>query len=142
MVDAVQSGGYGVLGLYAAQAPVVPETPPQSVPATTNAQPVASVPPVQPAAAVGSGPIPAGEPTADDASTSGRDFSGQRQALAQQATVAVSLAAGETRSSDTTNGASDSAPGNTATGRAFRAYTRGGDGTASVRTGRMLSVSA
>ena len=142
MVDAVQSGGYGVLGLYAVQAPVVPETPSQPAPATTTTQPVASVPPVQPAAAVGSGPIPAGEPTAGDASTSGRDFSGQRQALAQQATVAVSLADGETRAAAGTFGASDSAPVSAATDRALRAYARGGHATSAARPGRMLSVSA
>ena len=32
MIDAVDSGGFGVLGLYAARAPVVPE-PPASPPA-------------------------------------------------------------------------------------------------------------
>ena len=36
MIDAVDSGGFGVLGLYAARAPVVPE-PPASPPVTSSA---------------------------------------------------------------------------------------------------------
>ncbi|EFL50365.1 conserved hypothetical protein [Solidesulfovibrio fructosivorans JJ]] len=144
MIDAVDSGGYGVLGLYAAQAPVVPDPPVRAASAATGMntpQAVAAVPPVQEAAAVGSEPVPAGESSRDGASTPGRDFAGQGQALARQAAVAVSVTASETGSTATTTSASGQTTSDAARNRGLRAYARNGEATAS-RSAPMLTAQA
>ncbi|UJX41941.1 hypothetical protein K9F62_04435 [Desulfovibrio sp. JY] len=148
MIDAVDSGGYGVLGLYAAQAPVVPDPPVRATSATGSAtgadagQAVAAVPPVQEAAAVGSGPVSAGDASQDGASTGGRDFAGQGQTLARQAAVAVSLTASADIASPTNaTSASDRGTSGTVQTRALRAYARNGETTAS-RPAPMLTAQA
>ncbi|MFU2210969.1 hypothetical protein [Solidesulfovibrio sp. C21] len=143
MIDAVDSGGYGVLGLYAAQAPVVPDPPVRAASATGAAagQVVAAVPPVQEAAAVGSGPVSAGEASQDGAATGGRDFAGQGQALARQVAVAVSLTVSTETSPTNAASASDQGTSGTAQTRALRAYARNGETTAS-RSAPMLTAQA
>jgi hypothetical protein len=148
MVDAVESGGYGVLGLYVLQAPTVPAPSPQ--PATTAAPDVSvsAVAPVEAAQAVGSGPIAAADPEAGSENSGGRDYSGEGQAMARQTAVAASLAGdsvSETEKGQDTE--TDDAPTVDATstassGRAFRAYAQAGNATRSIETGAMVAISA
>ncbi|MHC1791325.1 hypothetical protein [Solidesulfovibrio sp.] len=126
MIDAVDSGGYGVLGLYAAQAPVVPDPPP-SPPATGPGADAA--PGVAAGAAVqGSGPLPPAQAGADGSPTPGRDFGDSGQGLARQSTVLTALAASAPAARAAATGSQ--APTATASGRAIRAYDRAGTATA------------
>lgn len=142
MVDAVESGGYGVLGLYAVQAPVVPASPPQP-PATTATDAAApAIVAIEPAKALGSGPVAASDPGADGAATSGREFSEQGQSLARQAAVAVSLAGAAASGAAEARPTGQAGAGlpTTSSGRAFRAYARTGDTKNESRAGAMLSA--
>jgi len=145
MVDAVQSGGYGVLGLYAAQAPTVPEpaTQPTAAAGGTAANPLAlaAVPTAEAAQQVGSEPVPAASAGADSGQTLSRDYSGESQAQMRQATVAASLYGSVQAGGTTTSSTSSSSA--TPSGRAARAYAKTGGLTASgpTRTGSMLSSS-
>jgi hypothetical protein len=148
MIDAVESGGYGVLGLYAAQVPTVPDPTPQ--PATTAGPDVqvSAVAQVEAAQAVGSGPVAAADPETGSGNSGGRDYSGEGEALARQTVVAASLAgdsASETAKGQDTE--TDEAPAtdvtSTATsGRAFRAYAQAGNAVRSIETGAMVAISA
>jgi hypothetical protein len=149
MVDAVESGGYGVLGLYVAQAPIVPEPSPQ--PATTAAPdlPVTAAAQVEAAQAVGSGPVAAADPQAGGSGTDGRDYSGEGQAMARQTAVAASLygdsasESGQTgQGAETGDASATDATSTASSGRAFRAYAQAGDMTRSVETGAMVAVTA
>ncbi|MHC1712657.1 MAG: hypothetical protein AB9872_10970 [Solidesulfovibrio sp.] len=146
MVDAVESGGYGVLGLYAAQVPTVPDSTP--LPATTagpDAQ-VSAVAPVEAAQAVGSGPVAAADPEAGSGNSGGRDYSGEGQALARQTAVAASLAedsaSEEAKGQDTDEAPAADATSAPSSGRAFRAYAQAGNVIRSVETGVMVAISA
>ena len=136
MIDAVDSGGFGVLGLYAARAPVVPE-PPASPPAVGS--PVDSAGAAQAATSIqghGSGPLAAADPGADGSASQGRDFGDSAQGQARQTTVLTALvaasgaarngAAGGSATSSATSSAS-AAPAS----RALRAYSRAGTSVAS-----------
>lgn len=147
MVDGVQSGGYGVLGLYAAQTPPTPEPPASrtAVAAETTAQAstlsAAATP--EPAHQIGSEPVAAASSTDGSGQTLGRDYAGQGQAQARQAAVAVSLfAASQSGSASATSASSATADSGATAGRASRAYTRTAAGTSatSPRTGSMLST--
>ena len=144
MIDAVDSGGYGVLGLYAAQAPVVPEAP--SAPPVTSSETGSARPAqaVQPAQAQGSGPLPAADPGADGSATAGRDFGDSGQGLARQAAVLTTLAgASGPAAGSAATGSPASTP--TSSGRALRAYDRAGTATTaggSARTGVMVATRA
>ena len=127
MIDAVDSGGFGVLGLYAAQAPVVRE-PPASPPATGSV--VEATGAAQAAASVqgqGSGPLAAADPGADGSGAQGRDFGDSAQGQARQTAVLTALAAtsGMARSGAARSSAASSPAAAPAT-RALRAYGRAG----------------
>ena len=136
MIDAVDSGGFGVLGLYAARAPVVPE-PPDSPPVTSSAaEPTGTTQDASSALAQGSGPLPAAEPGADGSATPGRDFGDSAQGQARQTTVLTALAAasGAARNGAAGGSATSSAtPSSSAApaSRALRAYSRAGTSVAS-----------
>ena len=146
MVDAVQSGGYGVLGLYAAQAPTVPEpaTQPTAAAGGTAANPLAlaAVSTAEAAQQVGSEPVPAASAGAGSGQTLGRDYFGGSQAQTRQAAVAASLY-GSVQAGTGTTTSSTSSSAATPSGRAARAYAKTGSLTASgpTRTGSMLSSS-
>jgi len=131
MIDAVDSGGFGVLGLYAARAPVVPE-PPASPPVSGST--VDSAGAAQAATSVqgqGSGPLAAADPGANGSASQGRDFGDSAQGQARQTTVLTALvgasgaaqsgAAGGAATSFSTPSSSP-APAS----RALRAYSRAG----------------
>jgi len=145
MVDAVQSGGYGVLGLYGAQAPVVAESPAPQPAVTATSQPTGqgvalAAPVIEAAQAVGSGPVPPADGGSAGGETAGRDYAGEGQAQARQTAVAASLAgaaavAGQGEAGATTATGSRS-NGN---GQAARSYAR--TGAASLpRAGAMFSA--
>jgi len=97
MVDAVQSGGYGVLGLYGAQAPVVAESPAPRPAVTATSQPAGqgvalAAPVIEAAQATGSGPVPPADGGSAGGETAGRDYAGEGQSQARQTAVAASLA--------------------------------------------------
>lgn len=141
MIDAVDSGGYGVLGLYAAQAPVVADPPPASRSTGSPDAPIAAVAAVPEAAAVGSEPVAAADAGQEGAQTGGRRYADEGQAGARQAAVAASLATA-TAASGTTGGsvaASEQTPA-ASTGRTLRAYSRSGQGTGSASRGAMLTA--
>ena len=127
MIDAVDSGGFGVLGLYAARAPVVPE-PPASPPVTSSAaEPTGTTQDASSALAQGSGPLPAAEPGADGSATPGRDFGDSAQGQARQTAVLTALVAtsGAARGGATVASPAASASATPAT-RVLRAYGRAG----------------
>lgn len=135
MIDAVDSGGYGVLGLYAAQAPVVPEAPSPPPVTSPASEPARVSQAVQPILNQGSVPVTPSEPGADGSAMGGRDFGDSGQGLARQAVVLTSLvaASGPTAGSSTTGLQTTSTP---STGRALRAYDRAGATTAAGSSGR------
>ena len=127
MIDAVDSGGFGVLGLYAARAPVVPE-PPASPPVTSYAaEPTGTTQDASSALAQGSGPLPAAEPGADGSATPGRDFGDSAQGQARQTAVLTALVATSGAARSGAAAASPAAsPQATPATRALRAYGRAG----------------
>jgi hypothetical protein len=150
MVDAVTSGGYGMLGLYAAQAPAVPAPPPPAAAASPADGPALAVAPVEPAQALGSGPVAEAAPGAgtgggaDGEAAFGQAFSSQGQALARQAAVAVSLAGGPPAGGGSATAAR---PGDTDTavaspGQASRAYVRTRFAASARPAGAMFSAKA
>ena len=127
MIDAVDSGGFGVLGLYAARAPVAPE-PPDSPPVTSSAaEPTGTTQDASSALAQGSGPLPAADPGADGSATPGRDFGDSAQGQARQTAVLTALVA---TSGAARNGAAAAPPAAspqaTPATRVLRAYGRAG----------------
>lgn len=127
MIDAVDSGGFGVLGLYAARAPVVPE-PPDSPPVTSSAaEPAGTTQDAASALGQGSGPLPAAEPGADGSATPGRDFGDSAQGQARQTAVLTALVATSGAARNGAAAASLAASPQTAPAtRALRAYGRAG----------------
>ncbi|EHJ48156.1 hypothetical protein DFW101_2150 [Solidesulfovibrio carbinoliphilus subsp. oakridgensis] len=156
MVDAVTSGGYGMLGLYAAQAPVVPAPPPPAATAAPADGAALAVVPVEPAKALGSGPVPGGDPGAgagaqggadggsDGKAASGQAFSSQGQALARQAAVAVSLAGGPPAGGGSATAARPAGQdtAEASPGRASRAYARTRFSESARPAGAMFSAKA
>lgn len=146
MIDAVDSGGYGVLGLYAAQAPAVAEPPPAPKAAPSPDAPVVAVPAAQEAAAVGSPPVAASEAGSHGAPSEGRSYADEGQAGARQTAVTASLAAATAAPTTLAGDVAEASPGRTSaasTGRALRAYARSGDSAAAERrAGAMLTASA
>jgi hypothetical protein len=150
MIDAVDSGGYGVLGLYAAKAPVVPDPP--SAPATTASPDTATTTgaaaiSVPAAHAVGNGPVAAADPGTGDGNPSGREFFGEGQTLARQAAVTVSLLGSSSEGSRTGQSGATGSAGTTGTspssmGRALRAYSRSGETAGATGTGAMVAARA
>lgn len=127
MIDAVDSGGFGVLGLYAAQAPTVPE-PPASPPATRpDVEPVRAAQAAPPVQGQGSGPLPSTDPGADGSATPGRDFGDSAQGQARQTAVLAALAASPVAAQAAGAGPSvASSRVATPAARALRAYDRAG----------------
>ena len=148
MVDAVASGGYGMLGLDAAQAPAVPEPPPAPPVTSPGAEPIRAAQATPVVQGQGSGPLPGADPGADGSATSGRDFGDSGQAQSRQAAVLASLSGAASGGSVGAGGATGAgvASGNTPTGaasRALRAYDRAGAATSSsAPTGIMLAARA
>ncbi len=141
MLDAVETGNYGVMGLYAAQPVAVPDPPPAPRGIEATETPAVAVPSAQ-AAEVGNAPVTAAEPDQAGAETGGRRYADEGQAGARQAAVAASLSAnaaspagagGETGSAFA--GGSPAA----STGRALRAYARSGGLSGAASSGAMLS---
>lgn len=143
MIDAVDSGGYGVLGLYTAQAPAVPEPPvrPENTVANaTSGQTGQAAPVVEPAQAVGSAALDATAPSDGEGTDSGRDYASAPQAQARQTAVAASLSAAVSSGTEAQTRAQDSAPSGAARGRAARSYTRTGQTSISAsRPGSMFT---
>jgi len=143
MVDAVQSGGYGVLGLYGAQAPVVAESPAPQPAVTATSQPAGqgvalAAPVIEAAQAVGSGPVPPADGGSAGGETAGRDYAGEGQAQTRQTAVAASLAGTAARAGQQGEaGATGSR--SSGSGQAARSYAR--TGAASLpRAGAMFSA--
>jgi|GEM_PF-6076684 len=151
MLDAVDSGGYGVLGLYAVQAPVVSD-PPQPAAATradvqgaseSGAAPASAAQTLSPAQAAGSPPVAPAASGDGGRETPGRDYAGQGEARSRQTAVAVSLYAAAGQSAGTASGqtaATTTFP--SISGRALRAYGRSGASAGQGRPGASLSVRA
>ena len=145
MIDAVDSGGYGMLGLYAAQAPAVPDpTPPPRV-TSPDAEPVRASQAAPPIQGQGSGPLPGAQSGADGSATSGRDFGDSGFAQSRQTAVLTSLAGAAATASATGTGTAGGAfAGNAAaSARTLRAYDRAGASTsATVASGVMFRARA
>ena len=139
MIDAVDSGGYGMLGLYAAQAPAVPDpTPPPRV-TSPDAEPVRASQAAPPIQGQGSGPLPGAQSGADGSATSGRDFGDSGFAQSRQTAVLTSLAGASSNAS--TPGTATAGGG--ASARTLRAYDRAGASTsATVAPGAMFTARA
>lgn len=142
MVDAVQSGGYGVLGLYGAQAPVVAESPAPRPAVTATSQPAGqgvalAAPVIEAAQATGSGPVPPADGGSAGGETAGRDYAGEGQSQARQTAVAASLAGAAASAGQGEAGATGSR--SSGSGQAARSYAR--TGAASLpRAGAMFSA--
>jgi len=140
MIDAVDSGGFGVLGLYAARVPAVPE-PPASPPVTESAADAGRAAPAATGIqGQGNAPLAPAEPGADGSAGRGRDFGDSSHGQARQTAVLTALAAMPDASRLAGTGASlassASAP---PTARALRAYDRAGSSVSSGgASGRML----
>ena len=149
MLDAVDSGGYGVLGLYAAQFPVAADPPRpadlvRSTPQETGAPGLPQPPAAQALAAgqtVGSAPVAPSGPGENGQETAGRNYAGQGEAQARQTSVAVSLSAA-TAASKTAFASSEGSGKSAVPDRVLRAYGRSGQSLAASRPGSMLSVRA
>ena len=141
MIDAVDSGGYGILGLYAAQAPAVPDpTPPPRV-TSPDAEPVRASQAAPPIQGQGSGPLPGAQSGADGSATSGRDFGDSGFAQSRQTAVLASLA--NTASTSLTTGTGTTDGTSAVSGRTLRAYDRAGASTsATVAPGAMFTARA
>ncbi|WP_043599810.1 hypothetical protein [Solidesulfovibrio magneticus] len=145
MIDAVDSGGYGTLGLYAAQAPAVPDpTPPPRV-TSPDAEPVRASQAAPPIQGQGSGPLPGAQSGADGSATSGREFGDSGFAQSRQTAVLTSLAGAVSTAAATGAAPPDgTAAGNAAaSARTLRAYDRAGASTsATVAPGAMFTARA
>ena len=145
MIDAVDSGGYGTLGLYAAQAPTVPDPTPPPRTTSLDAEPVRASQAAPPIQGQGSGPLPGAQSGADGSATSGRDFGDSGFAQSRQTAVLASLAGAASTASATGTGTSDGvSTGNAAaSARTLRAYDRAGASTsATVASGAMFTARA
>ena len=145
MIDAVDSGGYGMLGLYAAQAPAVPDpTPPPRV-TSPDAEPVRASQAAPPIQGQGSGPLPGAQSGADGSATSGREFGDSGFAQSRQTAVLASLAGAASPASMTGAATTDgtSAGNIAASSRTLRAYDRAGASTSpTVASGAMVTARA
>ena len=145
MIDAVDSGGYGMLGLYAAQAPAVPDPTPPPRAVNLDAEPVRASQAAPPIQGQGSGPLPGAQSGADGSATSGRDFGDSGFAQSRQTAVLASLAGAASTASTTGTGTAGGASAGTiaANARTLRAYDRAGASTsATVPSGAMFTARA
>ena len=145
MIDAVDSGGYGMLGLYAAQAPAVPDPTPPPQATSLDAEPVRASQASLPIQGQGSGPLPGAQSGADGSATSGRDFGDSGFAQSRQTAVLTSLAGAASSPSTTGTGTAEgtSAGNAAANSRTLRAYDRAGASTsATVASGAMFTARA
>ncbi len=149
MLDAVDSGGYGVLGLYAAQSPVAVDPPRpadlvRSTPRETGAPGLPQAPAAQSLAApqtVGSAPVAPSGSGESGQETAGQNYAGQGEAQARQTSVAVSLYAA-TAAAETPSASSEGSGKSAVPDRVLRAYGRSGQSLAASRPGTALSVRA
>lgn len=142
MIDAVDSGGYGMLGLYAAQSPVVPDPSPPPPATRPDAEPVRAAQAVPQIQDQGSGPLPGAEAGADGSATSGRDFSQSGDAGSRQAAVLAAMA-GASAPGAATAGSASAKPSAGVSARALQAYDRAGAQTqASTPSGAMFAARA
>ncbi len=145
MINAVDSGGYGTLGLYAAQAPTVPDPTPPPRTVSLDAEPVRASQASLPIQGQGSGPLPGTQSGADGSATSGRDFGDSGFAQSRQTAVLASLAGAASPASTTGAATADgtSAGNIAASSRTLRAYDRAGASTsATAAPGAMFTARA
>jgi hypothetical protein len=145
MIDAVDSGGYGMLGLYAAQAPAVPDPTPPPRTVSLDAEPVRASQASLPIQGQGSGPLPGTQSGADGSATSGREFGDSGFAQSRQTAVLASLAGAASPVSTTGAATADGASAGNApvSTRTLRAYDRAGASTSpTVASGAMFTARA